>query len=211
MSADFIQQITDWVELYPYWASAVVFLVALLESLALVGILVPGVAIMFAIGSLVGTGALDMTSTVLWAACGASLGDGLSFALGWHFKDRLYRLDYFKRHEKLLDRGHKFFHKFGAVSVLIGRFVGPIRAIVPLIAGMMEMPVRYYLPANLIASALWAPAYLAPGLVFGKSYVAIFHWLEEWWILVLLVVAFLGLAHQGLRRLNVINNNQSQD
>lgn len=206
-----IQQITDWVAQYPYWSGVVVFLVAMLESLAIVGVVVPGVAIMFAIGALIGTGALELIPTLIWAACGASLGDGLSFALGWHFRDRLHRLNYFQQRQDLLDRGHRFFQRYGALSVIIGRFVGPIRAIVPMVAGMLEMPVPRYLAANVLASMLWAPAYLAPGLVFGESYEVIFRWLEEWWVVVVLALAFLVLAYQGFRRFNVSQDASSDE
>lgn len=202
ISAEQIQQITDWVAQYPYWSGAVVFVVAMLESLAIVGVVVPGVAIMFAIGTLIGAGALELMPTLIWAACGASLGDGLSFAFGWHFKDRLQQLSYFQRHANLLTRGHRFFHRYGAVSVVIGRFVGPIRAIVPMVAGMMEMPLPRYLTANVVASLIWAPAYLAPGLVFGQSYEVVFHWLEAWWWVVVLASVFLLLAYQGFQRFN---------
>ncbi|MEH6502300.1 MAG: DedA family protein [Cycloclasticus sp.] len=181
MLADALNSITQLILQYPIWAGAIVFLVAMIESLAIIGFIVPGVAIMFAIGALISNGTLDLLSTVIWAAAGASIGDGLSFALGWHYKDKVYQLAWLKRHQDLLDNGHVFFEKYGVLSILIGRFVGPIRAVIPLIAGILRMPIKQYIPINIIASALWAPAYLLPGLFFAEalSYLPASSWINN--------------------------------
>jgi len=181
MFADFLNSVTDLINQYPAWAGAVVFAVAMLESLAIIGVIVPGVAIMFAIGALISNGTLDMMDTVLWAAAGASFGDGLSYALGRHYDKRIYQLSWFKKNPNVLNKGHQFFEKYGVISILIGRFVGPIRAVIPLVAGILDMPLKRYVPINIIASILWAPAYLFPGLLFGKSISIIpKHWLSYW-------------------------------
>lgn len=182
MVSDFLDIITQWITQYPLWSGAIIFIVAMLESLAIIGIVVPGVAIMFAIGTLISNGTLDLISSILWAAAGASVGDALSFALGWHYKDRIYQTSYFSTHQKLLDKGHVFFEKYGIISILIGRFIGPIRAIIPLVAGILKMPLKYYIPINIFASALWAPAYLLPGLFFGMSVSELQNYLPEWLI-----------------------------
>jgi membrane protein DedA with SNARE-associated domain len=181
MLADLINTINLLVIDYPYWAGIIVFSVAMAESLAIVGIIVPGVAIMFAIGALISNGSLELVSTTLWAAAGASFGDGLSFALGWHYKEQIYQTRFLKKHQNLLSRGHAFFEKYGLMSILIGRFVGPIRAIIPLIAGIMAMPIKHYVPINILASALWAPAYLFPGLIFGTGISFLPEDWTAWW------------------------------
>ena len=55
---DLIQQLVAWVGQYPGWAAAVVFAVAFVESLAVAGVLVPGVVMMFGAGALIGAGAV---------------------------------------------------------------------------------------------------------------------------------------------------------
>ena len=169
MVADFLNNITDLITQYPAWTGAIIFLVAMFESLAIIGIVVPGVAIMFAIGTLISNDTLDMLSTVLWAAAGASAGDGLSFALGKYYDEKIYQVPWFQKNPSVLEKGHTFFVKYGVFSVLIGRFVGPIRAVIPLVAGILDMPLKHYVPTNIIASLLWAPAYLFPGLIFGSA------------------------------------------
>ena len=145
------------------------FVIALLESLAIVGMLVPGVAMMFAAGALIGMGALSFWPICLWAMAGAIAGDGLSFWLGWRYQARLYRFWPFRSHPELIAHGIAFFNKYGGLSVLFGRFVGPVRAVIPLVAGMMEMKASRFFLYNIFSAVLWAPAYLLPGVVFGAS------------------------------------------
>jgi len=167
--AEHFQQLLHWVNANPGWAGAVVFLMAFAESMAVVGMVVPGVAILFAVGALIGAGALDFWRMAAWAAVGAVLGDGLSFWLGRRYRHRLSRLWPFSRHPEALSRGIAFFEKYGGKSVVIGRFFGPVRAVIPLVAGMMEMPPARFLFANVLSALGWAPAYLLPGMAFGAS------------------------------------------
>ena len=167
--AEHFQQLLHWVNANPGWAGAVVFLMAFAESLAIVGMAVPGVAVLFTVGALIGAGALEFWPMVAWAVVGAILGDGLSFWLGRRYREQLTGIWPFTRHPEALNRGIAFFGKHGGKSVVIGRFFGPVRAVIPLVAGMMEMPPGRFLFANVLSALGWAPAYLLPGVVFGAS------------------------------------------
>lgn len=169
MFADTFQTIIDWIQLHPHWAYLGVFLVSAGESLALVGLILPGVAIMFGIGTLVAAGALELFPTLLWAAAGAVLGDGVSFWIGRHFHQQLRVMWPFKRYPALLNRGVDFFHRHGGKSVVMARFLGPVRPILPTVAGMLDMPPRRFFIVNVFSALLWAPAYTLPGVVFGAS------------------------------------------
>jgi len=97
-----------WIELHPHWAGLGVLLLAFLESLAVIGLFVPGTAVMFAVGALVGTGALDLWSTLAWAVVGAITGDSLGYWLGVHYHESLRGLWPFKRHPEWLTRGERY-------------------------------------------------------------------------------------------------------
>ncbi|HEY5789399.1 MAG TPA: bifunctional DedA family/phosphatase PAP2 family protein, partial [Gammaproteobacteria bacterium] len=158
-----------WITAHPHWAGLAVWLVAFSESLAIVGLFMPGALLLFGIGTLVGLGHLELWPTLAWAFAGAVLGDGLSFWIGRHYRQQLRTLWPFRNYPRLVNRGVDFFHRHGGKSVLFGRFVGPVRPIVPAVAGMLEMPVGRYLAINLGSALAWAPAYLLPGVVFGAS------------------------------------------
>ncbi|MET0095115.1 MAG: DedA family protein, partial [Sedimenticola sp.] len=166
---DYFYQLLDWVSLHPLWSGAVIFLVAMSESLAIVGLIVPGVVIMFGIGALIAAGAIDFAAAMAWAVAGAVAGDGLSFWLGYHYRERLTGIWPFTRYPTSLDQGIAFFDRYGGKSVAFGRFFGPVRAIIPLVAGMMGMQPWRFVVANVLSALVWAPAYLLPGMVFGAS------------------------------------------
>ncbi|GJM11081.1 MAG: membrane protein [Lysobacteraceae bacterium] len=169
MSNEWLDTLLAWVQANPAWAGAIIFLTAFTESLAIVGIIMPGAFILFGLGTLIAFGVLDLYTTWLWCTLGAIAGDGVSFWLGHHYRDRLRSVWPFSRYRELMARGEVFFQKHGVKSIAIGRFVGPVRPIIPVTAGMMGMPVGKYITVNVIASILWSPAYLLPGVAFGKS------------------------------------------
>ncbi len=167
--SELLDPLLQWISAHPGLAGFAVFLVSMAESMAIVGMIVPGVAMMFAVGALISTGSLSFWPTLCWAVAGAVVGDGVSFLIGRHFRERLVSLWPFDRHPQMLERGVGFFQRYGGKSVILGRFVGPIRAVIPLVAGMFGMqPSRFFL-ANLFSAFAWAPAYLLPGMLFGAS------------------------------------------
>ncbi len=166
---DLIHQLLSWVNANPHWAGLAVLLVACAESLAVVGLVVPGAVMMFGAGALIAAGAMGFWVTLLLAVAGAVLGDGLSYWLGYRYNDRICQWWPFNRHPGLLRRGEAFFHHHGGKSVFVARFVGPVRPIVPMMAGMMAMsPSRFFL-ANILSALAWAPVYLLLGMAFGAS------------------------------------------
>lgn len=147
-----------------------VMLIALTESLAVVGIVVPGVVMITAAASLAGHQEINALLVMLAAFIGAVIGDGVSYALGYHYRDRAASLWPLSRYPAWLDNGRRFFHRHGAMSILLGRFIGPIRPVIPLVAGIMHMPSRTFLWINIGSALLWAPAYVLPGYLFGRTW-----------------------------------------
>lgn len=198
--AELIQGLLAWVSQNPGWAHLAVFFVALIESLAIVGLVVPGVIMMVGAGALIATGALDFWPVCLWAVAGAVAGDGLSYWLGRRYQDRLKDGWPFSRYPESLHTGMRFFEKYGGKSVAFGRFVGPVRAVIPLVAGMMGMSTRRFLVANVLSALVWAPVYLLPGIVFGASLElaaeAAFHLVVLLLVLVALIWAAAWLVQQ---------------
>lgn len=100
---------------------------------------------------------------------GAVLGDAISFWLGQKFGPLLSEIWPFRRHPERFERGISFFERYGASSVFIGRFFGPLRAVIPLAAGMLHMPpLRFYM-ANVLSAMVWAPALVFSGDLLAHS------------------------------------------
>lgn len=167
--ADYIQPLTHWLQVNPNWSLFITFIVALSESLAIVGSIIPGSVTMTAIGILAGSGIMRIDLTLLASTLGAVCGDSLSYALGYIYSDRLSQMWPFKKYPNWLMYGKDYFSRHGGKSVLIGRFVGPLRSIIPMIAGMMHMKQWRFLIANIISALGWSVLYVMPGVLIGTA------------------------------------------
>jgi len=152
------------------WAGPIVCLLGFAESLAFLSLVVPFTAMIVAAGTLIGAGTLDPWIILPWGILGASLGDAVSYWIGRYFGDKVPRMWPFKNDPALLEQGYKFFIRWGVLSVCLGRFFGPLRAVVPVVAGMMLMPQGRFQVANVVSAIVWLPALMLPGAIAGTVF-----------------------------------------
>jgi membrane protein DedA with SNARE-associated domain len=173
---EFTSPVLDFVRQHPNATALVVFLLAFGESLAFVSLIFPFWGILFfGIGPLLGTAdALNFWLIVSAAAIGAALGDWVSYWLGFHYHEQIGRMWPLSRYPTLIPKGHDFFAKWGAWAIVLGRFSGPLRASVPIAAGIAQMPQLLFQIANWGSAFLWSFVLLSPG-TFGMK------WWLEWW------------------------------
>ena len=164
MDTGWTQELLAWLNAHPAWGFTIVFLVALFESLVLIGILLPGIVILFGVGTLIGLGIMELIPIWLAATSGAFLGDFLSYLLGHRFRGHLLDVWPFSRYPALMERGTLFFHSHGAKSVVAGRFIGPLRPIIPAVAGMMGMKPGRFIAGDIPACVTWARRNIPAGL-----------------------------------------------
>ena len=164
-----INELLKFITCHTDLAYIVILLVSFSESLAVVGLIVPGTLIMFGIGAIVSTGSLDLTAVLALASIGAVAGDGISYWLGHHYKNHLQQIWPFSRHPGLLKKGIAFFKSHGGKSVLFGRFVGPVRPVIPVVAGMMGMKPLHFSVVNVLSAIGWALFFILPGFFLGNS------------------------------------------
>lgn len=173
---DFVQAVLDFLRIHQAWAPPVVFALAFAESLALIALLVPATVILWGVGALIGAASLEFWPIWLAAALGAACGDWVSYWLGYHFHDQIARMWPIRNYPTLLPRGRAFFQKWGALGVFGGRFIGPLRAAVPLAAGACDMPRRQFHIANWSSAFVWATTTLGPGAIGAEWLTRKFGW-----------------------------------
>lgn len=154
---------------HPYLALAFIAFIALAESLAIIGTLVPAAIVMFGAGVLVGHGTLAIGWTLGLAAAGAAVGDALSYELGRRKQEQARKSRLLRRYAASIAKAESMVVRYGAASVLLARFTGAVRAFVPLLAGFARMPPGKFYATNVASALLWAPAHILPGVVFGAS------------------------------------------
>ena len=166
---DLAQPLLDFVKAHSDWAAVVMFITAFGESFAFISLLFPGTTVLIAAGTLLSSGGLPYGPILVGAILGAVLGDSVSYWLGRRFGGGIARIWPFSRYSELLPRGIEFFGRHGGKSVFIGRFFGPVRAVIPLAAGVMRMPRGRFWFANVTSALVWAPMLLVAGDMVGEA------------------------------------------
>lgn len=191
---DLTSRITLFITEHGVWAGPIVGLLAFGESLAFVGLLIPATALMIAVGGLIGAGTIDPLPVMLWAMGGAIIGDWISFSIGRKIGPSAYRRWPLNRHRPVVARARLFFRRYGFIAVFFGRFLGPLRSTVPLVAGVMEMSRRRFQLANVASALLWVPVMFTPGYVTVKSLGSVTQITETHLLLISVMVAALTVA-----------------
>ncbi len=161
------QPLIAFVAAHAHWAAVIMFVTAFGESFAFLSLLFPGTTLLIAAGTLMSGGTLPYAPVLIAAVLGATLGDTVSYWIGRRYGDGITRVWPFTRNPELLPTGIRFFAKHGGKSVFIGRFFGPIRAVLPLAAGVMRMPRGWFWFANFTSALVWAPMLLFVGDAIG--------------------------------------------
>jgi len=167
------QSIADFVHAHQGWAAPIVFALAFGESLAFISLLLPAWAALVAIGALIASNGLSFWPVWIAASLGAALGDWLSYWIGLKLEHTVAHIWPLSRHPDLIPRGEAFVRKWGIPGIFIGRFFGPLRASVPLVAGIFEMPYWRFQFANFTSAFVWA----AVLLTLGDGISQVLHWL----------------------------------
>ncbi|MCP1443258.1 undecaprenyl-diphosphatase [Pseudomonas sp. GGS8] len=164
-----LDSVTGWLTVNPQWLAVAVFVVACVECLAIAGLIVPGTVLLFAVAVLAGSGALSLGETLLLGFLGGVLGDVVSYFLGRHFHQNIRRLPGLRHHPEWIAGAEAYFQRYGIASLLVGRFIGPLRPMLPMVAGMFDMPFPRFAAVSLLAAAGWSVAYLLPGWATGAA------------------------------------------
>lgn len=164
-----VAAVQHWLIANPGWVIACIAAVSFIESFALLGIVVPGIVILGAASFAAGTADLPIAGCLVAAFAGAVSGDGVSYLLGRIFHADIKRAWPFRKRPEWIANGEVFFARHGAWGVALGRFVGPIRPVIPLVAGILSMRARDFFLINVASGLAWAPLYVLPGFLLGAA------------------------------------------
>lgn len=164
----YVIALVDFVKANQGWAPLIIFLLCFAESLAVLSLIVPAWAMIVAFGPLIGTAGIPFWPILIAASLGAAAGDVVSYWFGYIFKDKVGTIWPLSKYPDMLPKAHSFFDKWGVWAIFIGRFSGPLRASVPLVAGIVAMPQWKFQIANVVSAFIWAGVLLAPGNFLGQ-------------------------------------------
>ena len=199
-----LNPLTQWLGLHSQYVAVAILVTSFSECLALIGLLIPGTLLLFALGTLAGSSGLGASETVLLGFIGGLLGDLTSYELGHRYHQKIRLLPILRSRPEWLALAEQYVQRYGVVSLLVGRFIGTVRPFLPMTAGMLDMPFRRFLLISLPASLSWAAVYLLPGWITGAALrIALpeHFWYEALWVTGGLTLLLGGIFYGSLRRL----------
>jgi membrane protein DedA with SNARE-associated domain len=156
-------EILAFIETHHVWGAVLFGLLAFGESLVIVGVLIPGTVVLLAMGPLVGSGHLPFWEILIGGAIGGLMGDIVSYWMGRTLYEPMKTSPWVASHLGLLTRAEAVFQRWGWAALFIGRFIGPLRASVPFVAGMLRMQHMAFLAVSAVSALVWVPVLVAPG------------------------------------------------
>ncbi|XBC38305.1 MAG: DedA family protein [Buchnera aphidicola (Floraphis choui)] len=150
-----------------FYSFPIIIIVAFLESLALVGLFLPGIILMAALGTLIGNGTLNFYPSWIAGFIGCICGDSISYYLGWKFKTYLNNLYLLKKNKTIVEKITNTLNNYTAATILIGKFIGPTRPLIPMVCGMLNLSLKKFFASSIFGCILWPPIYFFPGIVTG--------------------------------------------
>lgn len=191
--------ITEFIGAHPHLAYLAVFLLAMSESLPVVGVVFPGTAAILAISALVPTGVVTLWPILIATTVGAIVGDGISFWLGHRYHKQILDLWPLNRYPAVVHRSEAFFARHGDKSVFLARFVPGVRAFIPLFAGIAGMSVWRFYVANILSAVAWATSHVLSAVFVGASISQLGSAAAPIAILIAIVVLGFWIVFRGLR------------
>ena len=153
------------------WTYLLVGVMAYLETAAFVGLIAPGeVAVIFG-GFVAGQGRIDAIALFFLVWFCAAAGDSTGYLLGRRL-GRGWALQHGPRigvTEPRFEAVERFFNRHGGKTIIIGRFIGFVRAIAPFIAGASRLPYLRFLGASIVGAGAWSATFVLLGYISGRS------------------------------------------
>ena len=214
---ELIADLGELIERHRFWAGPVLGLITFGESMVLIGAFFPATALMVVAGGLAGGGVLHPAPVLLWCIAGAVLGDAVSYWVGRRVGPGVWRHPRIRPHRSGLAVARAFFRRYGVASIYLCRFMGPVRAFVPLIAGVTAMKHSRFQLANVGSAVIWVPTMLAPGYLAAKgigvlNFAEGGHWLGLILLAALVVTGVAAIAWRKVRgNLKVTNDPAKAD
>ena len=157
-----------WLQQNPEWVAWGLFFAAFVESFAIIGIFIPGVVLLAIISGMAASADMNVASVLIIVYSASCIADISSYFIGVRLHKRIDSIWPFKTNPGWLIKGKEFFKTYGILGVFIGRFIGPVRPVMPITAGSMGMKFKHFLGVDLFSGLIWAPMYSLPGYFAGK-------------------------------------------
>jgi membrane-associated protein len=159
-----------FVENYGMWVYALLFLIIFVETGLVVMPFLPGDSLLFVVGTLSGTGLLNLPLVIALLVVAAISGDQVNYRIGRYFGPKVFQWEnsrFFNR--AAFDKAHNFYETYGGITIVLARFMPFIRTFVPFVAGVAAMTPARFLAFNVAGGFIWVCGLTCAGYFFGET------------------------------------------
>ncbi len=175
-----------FLETNPEWVNWTIFVLIFIESLFIIGLFTPALLIIPGIGALAASVGISPFEITFYATMGMIVGDSTSFVLGRLVGNKLF--DWVPNdYHRYVKQAQKFMKKYGILSVALGRFIGPLRCVVPFTAGSLGMRKSIFFPVTFLSAPTWTSLYVLTGYFLGVAFIEYFNYVLIGLILVITI------------------------
>jgi len=153
---------------YGYWVYGILFLIIFCETGLVVTPFLPGDSLLFVVGALAATGALDLQWVILLLMAAAFLGDNTNYWIGRFIGPRVFKQDARWLNRAYLNKTEAFYEKHGGKTVLLARFLPILRTFAPFVAGIGRMFYYRFVPFSIAGAVIWINSLVLAGYFFGN-------------------------------------------
>ncbi|MBC3796540.1 DedA family protein [Acetobacterium tundrae] len=163
------QSLYGIIQNYGFWTYLILFIIIFCETGLVVTPFLPGDSLIFASGALSAMGSLNVAAFFITFLLAAVIGDTVNYSIGKAIGNKILEngKNKFVKKEYIV-KAHKFYEKYGSLTIVIGRFIPIIRTFVPFVAGMGEMHYVKFIGYNILGGFLWVTLFLTGGYLFGN-------------------------------------------
>ena len=170
---DFILHVDKYLEAfvsnYGLWVYALLFLVIFVETGVVVMPFLPGDSLLFVVGAMCGVGLMSYPLSVGLLFAAAVLGNQSNYALGRYFGPKVFQWEDSKFFNKnAFNQAHKFYERYGGITIVVARFMPFLRTFAPFVAGVARMTRAKFTFFDVTGGALWVGGIVTMGYFFGN-------------------------------------------
>ena len=163
------KHLVEIVSQYGAWTYAILFAIIFCETGLVVTPILPGDSLLFAVGTIAATGALDPFLVFVLLSIAAIIGDTVNYWVGYVVGPKVFSGETSRwMNRKHLERTHDFYERYGGKTIIIARFVPIVRTFAPFVAGIGRMTYWRFLLYNVVGGIVWIGVFVYAGYFFGN-------------------------------------------
>jgi membrane-associated protein len=163
------EYLINLVNLFGPWTYVILFLIVFAETGLVVTPFLPGDSLLFVIGTLSGSGLLNIWISYITLIAAAIIGDTVNYWIGHKMGPKVFANEnslIFKK--AYLEKTREFYEKHGKKTIILARFAPIVRTFAPFVAGVGNMHYRTFFLYNVIGAFIWVTSLLFAGYFFGS-------------------------------------------